>query len=153
MKKLRLSEEIQCQLTTPTIEMMPEQNQVVFAGDSLHMKCRAPGITGDKTAKLNWLWNPNTTEIEDPESYTDPAVSLSNIKVERRNLTDSGIVDTLLSIIPVKEEHNGQWNCQLISLHGNRSKTISIIVISEDTRYCPLAGNFIEPSSSSRSQV
>lgn len=45
-----------------------------------------------------------------------------------------------LSIVPVKEEHNGQWNCLLVSVNGNRSKAISIIVISDQTRYCPLAG-------------
>ncbi|XP_048511480.1 adhesion G protein-coupled receptor A3 isoform X1 [Athalia rosae] len=139
MKKLRLSEEIQCQLATPTIEMMPDQNQVVFAGDSIQMKCRAPGITEDKTAKLNWLWNPITADTRDIENYTNPETSLPNIKVENRNLTDSGIVDSLLTILPFKDEHNGQWHCQLVSVHGNRSKTITIIVISEDTRYCPLA--------------
>ncbi|XP_046488638.1 adhesion G protein-coupled receptor A3 isoform X1 [Neodiprion pinetum] len=139
MKKLRVSEEIQCQLATPTIEMIPDQNQVVFAGDSIHLKCRAPGITEDKTAKLNWLWNPNATDIVDNINYTDPRTSLPNITIENRHLTDSGIVDSLLSIIPVKEEHNGQWNCQLVSLHRNKSKTINMIVISENTRYCPLA--------------
>lgn len=46
-----------------------------------------------------------------------------------------------LSIVPVKEEHNGQWNCLLVSVNGNKSKAVSVIVISEHTRYCPLAGN------------
>lgn len=46
-----------------------------------------------------------------------------------------------LHIVPVKEEHNGQWNCLLISVNGNKSKAVSVIVISEHTRYCPLAGN------------
>jgi hypothetical protein len=45
-----------------------------------------------------------------------------------------------LSIVPVKEEHNGQWNCLLVSVNGNKSKAVSVIVISEHTRYCPLAG-------------
>lgn len=93
MKKLRLLEEIQCQMATPMVEMLPNQNQIVFAGDSINMKCRAPGVTEDKTAKLNWLWNPNITEIVDIENYTDPQTALSNIKVENRYLADSGIVD------------------------------------------------------------
>lgn len=48
-----------------------------------------------------------------------------------------------LSIVPVKEEHNGQWNCLLVSVNGNKSKTVSVIVISEHTRYCSLAGNYL----------
>lgn len=86
------------------------------------------------------MWYPNTTtEIFDLNVYKDPQNSLSNIKVENRYLSDSGIVDSSLSIVPVKEEHNGQWNCFLISMNGNKSKEISVIVISEQTRYCPLA--------------
>lgn len=48
-----------------------------------------------------------------------------------------------LSIVPVKEEHNGQWNCLLVSINGNKSKAVSVIVISEHTRYCPLAGIYL----------
>ncbi|XP_034179883.2 remoulade isoform X1 [Osmia lignaria lignaria] len=140
IKKLRYSESFQCQWLSPTIELRPVHNQVVFVGDSITLKCRAPSITEDKNAKLSWLWYPNTTtEIMDLNEFTDPQKSLSNIKVDNRYLTDSGIVDSSLSIVPVKEEHNGQWNCFLVSVNGNRSKAISIIVISDKTRYCPLA--------------
>ncbi|XP_024943552.1 adhesion G protein-coupled receptor A3 isoform X2 [Cephus cinctus] len=140
MKKLRLSEELQCQLSSPAIEIRPGHNQVVFAGDSITLKCRAPSITEDKNARLSWLWNPNiTNEVLEQDAYTDPRNTLSNIKVENRHLADSGIVDSSLSIVPLTEEHNGQWNCQLVSVYGNKSKAISVIVISDETRYCPLA--------------
>lgn len=39
----------------------------------------------------------------------------------------------------MEEEHNGQWNCLLLSRHGNQSKSISIYVISNETQFCPLA--------------
>ncbi|XP_076245480.1 remoulade [Calliopsis andreniformis] len=140
IKKLKYLENIQCQWLPPTIELRPLHNQVVFAGDSLTLKCRAPSIMKDKNAKLSWLWYPNTTtEIMDLNAFTDPQKRLSNIKIDNRYLADSGIVDSSLSIISVKEEHNGQWNCLLVSVSGNRSKAISIIVISDQTRYCPLA--------------
>ncbi|KAG7190385.1 hypothetical protein KM043_006493 [Ampulex compressa] len=140
VKKLRLSEDVQCQWLSPAIEIRPVQNQVVFAGDSITLKCRAPSVTDDRNARLNWLWYPNTTaEIVDLNAYRDPRKSLSNIKVDNRYLSDSGIVDSSLSIVPVKAEHNGQWNCLLVSINGNRSKAISVIVISDQTRYCPLA--------------
>ncbi|XP_026827349.1 adhesion G protein-coupled receptor A3 isoform X2 [Ooceraea biroi] len=140
VKKLRFSEELQCQWLSPAIEIRPVQNQVVFAGDSITLKCRAPSITTDKSARLNWLWYPNASaEIVDLSAYKDPRKSLPNIKVDNRYLSDSGIVDSALSIVPVKEEHNGQWNCLLVSINGNKSKAVSVIVISEHTRYCPLA--------------
>ncbi|XP_076637008.1 remoulade isoform X2 [Colletes latitarsis] len=139
VRKIRYSENIQCQWLPPTIELWPVHNQVVFVGDSLTLKCRAPSITEDRNAKLSWLWYPNTTnEVMDLNTFTDPQKSLSNIKIDNRYLTDSGIVDSSLSIVSVKEEHNGQWNCLLVSVNGNRSKAISVIVISDQTRYCPL---------------
>ncbi|XP_050594181.1 adhesion G protein-coupled receptor A3 isoform X2 [Bombus affinis] len=140
VKKLKYSENIQCQWLPPTIELRPVHNQVVFAGDSITLKCRAPSITEDRNARLSWLWYPNTTsETVDLNTFLDPQKSLSNIKVDNRYLADSGIVDSSLSIVPVKEEHNGQWNCLLVSVNGNRTKAINVIVISEETRYCPLA--------------
>ncbi|XP_020288378.1 adhesion G protein-coupled receptor A3 isoform X2 [Pseudomyrmex gracilis] len=140
VKKMRFTEELQCQWISPAIEIRPVQNQVVFAGDSITLKCRAPSITVDKSARLNWLWYPNASaEVVDLSAYKDPRTSLPNIRVDNRNLSDSGIVDSALSIVPVKEEHNGQWNCLLVSVNGNKSMAVSVIVISENTRYCPLA--------------
>ncbi|XP_043685451.1 adhesion G protein-coupled receptor A3 isoform X2 [Vespula pensylvanica] len=140
IKKFRFLENFHCQWASPSVELRPIQNQIVFAGDSITLKCRAPSIIDDKNARLNWLWYPNTTtEIFDLDIYKDPQSSLPNIKIENRYLSDSGIVDSSLSIVPVKDEHNGQWNCFLTSMNGNRSKEISVIVISEQTRYCPLA--------------
>ncbi|KAK0159144.1 hypothetical protein PV328_010066 [Microctonus aethiopoides] len=137
---LRLSEEFQCEWTSPVIEIRPVQNQVVFAGDSITLKCSAPSITDDRSAKLYWLWNPspiiNTTDLQ--TTFTDPQNILSNIKIENRHLSDSGIIDSSLNIFPVKEEHNGLWNCHLVSVYGNKTKAIGIIVISDDTKYCPL---------------
>lgn len=94
VKKLRFSEDLQCQWRSPAIEIRPVQNQVVFAGDSITLKCRAPSITVDKTARLNWLWYPNASaEIVDLNAYKDPRDSLPNIKIDNRYLSDSGIVD------------------------------------------------------------
>ncbi|CAK9824102.1 Adhesion G protein-coupled receptor A3 [Anthophora retusa] len=140
VKKLKYLENIQCPWLPPTIELRPVRNQVVFAGDSITLKCRAPSITEDRSARLSWLWYPNTTsEIVDLNAFRDPQETLTNIKIDNRYLADSGIVDSSLSIVSIKEEHNGQWNCLLVSVNGNRSKAISVIVISDQTRYCPLA--------------
>lgn len=92
MKRLRIFKEYECKWSTPSIEIVPDQNQVVFAGDTMNLKCRAPSITIDKSAKLSWMWNSNiTADIVDLGLYNDPQV-FSNVKIENRNLEDSGIV-------------------------------------------------------------
>ncbi|XP_057333218.1 adhesion G protein-coupled receptor A3 [Microplitis mediator] len=133
---LKYSNDFQCDWISPTLEIFPSQNQVVFSGDSISLKCSAPSITDDRTAKLLWQWTPSLLTLT---PLADPVDTLSNIKVDNRYLADSGIIDSSLSIFPVTKEHNGQWNCFLISIYGNKSKAINIIVISNDTRYCPLA--------------
>ncbi|XP_023288485.1 adhesion G protein-coupled receptor A3, partial [Orussus abietinus] len=139
LKKLKLSEDLQCQWSIPVVEIKPDQSQVVFAGDSITLKCRAPSIIEDRRAKLNWLWNPNATaETLALDAYTDPQNKLPNVIIENRYLSDSGIVDSSLQIAHVQEEHGGRWNCLLVSTHGNGSRAIGVIVISDDTRYCPL---------------
>ncbi|XP_008207525.2 adhesion G protein-coupled receptor A3 isoform X1 [Nasonia vitripennis] len=140
VKKLKTLKEYECKWTTPAIEIVPDQHQVVFAGDTITLKCRAPSITNDKFARVNWLWNSNiTTDVLDLGLYDNPQNSFSDVKIENRYLDDSGIVASSLSIDPVKEEHNGQWNCFLVSAYGNISRAINVIVISNSTRYCPLA--------------
>lgn len=55
IKKFRLLENFHCQWASPSIELRPIQNQVVFAGDSITLKCRAPSIIDDKNARLNFV--------------------------------------------------------------------------------------------------
>lgn len=93
---MRLAEGLRCQWTTqiPALEVLPNQNQVVFAGDSITLKCRAPSITDDEGTKLKWLWNPNiSANTQDFNMHLNPNDSLSNIKIEYRRLENSGLVD------------------------------------------------------------
>lgn len=94
IKKLRMTEDLQCQWMMPAIEIRPGQDQVVFAGDSITLRCRAPGVTEDKNAKLSWLWYPNvTTEVLDVNAYKDPKDQFPSVKIENRDISSSGIVD------------------------------------------------------------
>ena len=93
VKKLRVLKEFECKWSTPAIELVPDQNQVVFAGDTITLKCRAPSITNDRFASLNWLWNSNiTTDILDLGLYNKPQNNLTDVKIENKYLDDSGIV-------------------------------------------------------------
>ncbi|XP_063993527.1 adhesion G protein-coupled receptor A3 [Diachasmimorpha longicaudata] len=133
---LRTSEELDCQFGSPTLQINPDQNQIIFVGDSMNLECSVPSITDDRSARLDWTWNPSI--FNGTGSFINPQDTLSNIKVENRYLSNSGVIHSSITIFPVRKEHNGQWNCQLISIYGNKSKTVSMVVISEDTNYCPL---------------
>lgn len=93
VKKLKTLKEFECKWATPAIEIVPDQNQVVFAGDTITLKCRAPSITNDRFARLNWLWNSNiTADVLDVDLHDNPLSSFSDVKIENRYLDDSGIV-------------------------------------------------------------
>ncbi|KAF7997869.1 hypothetical protein HCN44_009267 [Aphidius gifuensis] len=139
--ELGLSADYSCQFTKPVVEIKPDQNQVVFEGDTITLKCSVPSIPNDPSANLNWLWDPTMNidnNINNEKNLINPLEKFSNIKIENRRLSDNAIIDISLKIDPVKEEHNGKWNCHLLSNFGNISTAISIIVISDKTRYCPL---------------
>jgi hypothetical protein len=93
VKKLQIIKESECKWSVPTIEIMPEQNQLVFAGDTITLKCRAPSITSDRFARLNWLWNSNiTNDILNIDLYDNPQNIFINVKIVNKYIDDSGIV-------------------------------------------------------------
>jgi hypothetical protein len=61
-------------------------DQVVFAGDSLKLRCRAPTagtMAGEKSiASVVWMWGSQ-----------DPAKIFEEIHVENRYVADSGLVE------------------------------------------------------------
>lgn len=102
VKKLRIFREAECRQSMPAIEILPDQDQVVFAGDPITLKCQAPSITNDKHAKLNWLWNSNVTaDILDLNMYNNVQNSFNDIAVENKHLDDSGIVSRYKNILHV----------------------------------------------------
>ena len=93
VKKLKVLKETECSWFTPSIEILPDQHQVVFAGDTITLKCRAPSITNDRYARLSWLWHSNvTTDNIDLDLYNDPQSNFNDVLIENRYLEDSGIV-------------------------------------------------------------
>ena len=91
VRKLRSLRGLECKYSSPAIEILPDQNQVVFAGDPITLKCQAPNSATDRNVKLNWLWNSNiTTDVLDLSSFNNPQISFNDISVENRELEDSG---------------------------------------------------------------
>lgn len=91
IKKLRSLKEIQCDSIYPQMEILPDQSQVVFAGDSLTIKCRVTSTVQDKNGAVNWVWNPNKTEEKDFSIFKSPENVFTNIKIENIHIADKGL--------------------------------------------------------------
>lgn len=110
--------EIQC---LNELELTPSQDQVVFAGDSLALRCRGVGISD----RVRWVWRD-----------VDPQVRFTEVAVAERTLPEHGLVESSVRIERLEPEHSGDWVCQQVT-GGNSSAAVSVLVLSESTRYCP----------------
>lgn len=122
--------------------------QLVFEGDSLTLRCRAPRVavgaptdSEDLPARSNyvfWGWSetilePNST---DDIVYHDPMKKFPSIQIDARHLSDSGLLDSILKIPFVTRNHTGTWDCRLRSDQASLSRSIAVLIISEKTTYC-----------------
>lgn len=149
LKKLRVGSDLHCESPLqPLLELKPDADQLVFEGDEIVLRCRAPRVavgapkdSEDLPARAHvfWGWSekivqPNST---DDIVYKDPTKYFPSIQIDARHLSDSGLLDSILKIPSVTRNHTGLWDCRLRSQQANLSRTIAIMVISEKTKYCP----------------
>ncbi|XP_066141971.1 adhesion G protein-coupled receptor A3 isoform X1 [Euwallacea fornicatus] len=131
MRKLKVGVDIHCKSAShdnllPLLDLKPENNQVVFEGDSLKLQCKAPAINdATNDSKLEWLWLDSHPNFPDVSMVND-------------FLPNPGIIVSVLYIKRLTRSHTGIWTCLYTSVQGNHSKSTTILVISEDTRYCPI---------------
>ncbi|XP_075159039.1 remoulade [Haematobia irritans] len=132
----------------PLLEFIPKNNQVVFEGDELILKCRAPrvAIGGHREsedlptrAHVFWGWSDKirSKNSTDDVIYHDPQKVLNDVHLESKHTTDSGILDSVLRIASVRRNHTGTYDCTLRSQQANMSHAIAVIVIAKNTLYCP----------------
>lgn len=138
LRKLKVGVDIHCKSPAgnremPIIDLSPLQNQVVFEGDTLKLNCQAPSILdvydsieSHISPHLEWTW-----------LDSNPKHHFNNISIENRFLPEHGLIKSSLTIPKLERNHTGIWNCLMVSNQGNHSKGITVIVISDDTRYCP----------------
>lgn len=121
---------------------------MVFEGDELFLRCRAPRVAAGAPrdsedlptrAYVFWGWsskilNQNST---DDITYVDPSKKFTDVQLETKQLTDSGILDSILRISNIKINHSGMWDCTLRSEQITSARTVQITVISNSTIYCP----------------
>lgn len=120
----------------------------MFEGDRLTLRCRAPRVAVGSIADSEdlsprshvfWGWSesilePNST---DDIRYHDPLKIFQNIHNDARHLSDSGFLDSILTIPHVTRNHTGTWDCRLGSSQASLSRSIAVLIISEKTTYCP----------------
>ncbi|XP_076258665.1 remoulade isoform X2 [Rhynchophorus ferrugineus] len=133
LRKLRIGVNIHCKSPShnngvPLLELKPDINQVVFEGDSLKLHCHALSIM-DTTddSKLQWLW-----------ADMNPKNRFKDVSIMNNFSPGTGLIDSILTIKHLKSIHTGIWSCVFTSIQGNHSKNISVLVISESTRYCSI---------------
>lgn len=136
LRKLKIGDDIHCKSPAgssglPILELKPDENQVVFEGDTLSLHCLAPSISDSyddlQRSKIEWNW-----------FNLDPKGHFSDIIIENHDLQSAGRISSTLTISKLKTNHSGMWNCLFSSMQDNHSKGISVIVISDETKYCPL---------------
>lgn len=135
LKKLKIGVDIHCKLPINrmgTIHLHPFENQVVFEGDSLKLNCQAPSIINfsdriELVPHLEWTW-----------LDSNPTHHFEDVVIENKYVPDLGVIDSSLTIPKLERNHTGIWNCSLISGQGSQSVGITVIVISEETQYCPI---------------
>lgn len=104
---------------------------MVFEGDSLKLNCQAPATKFPELTELlphlEWTW-----------LDSNPLHHFDDVQIENSFSPELGVMESSLTIPKLERNHTGIWNCSLISKQGNQSKGITVIVISEETQYCPI---------------
>ncbi|XP_031627751.1 adhesion G protein-coupled receptor A3 [Contarinia nasturtii] len=149
VKKLKVGEDLHCDTPLqPLLELKPDQDQVVFEGDRLTLRCRAPRVavgsptdSEDLPALSHVFWG-FSEQILEPNSteniyLSDPLKKFPSIQLDAHHLSDSGLLDSILTIPFVTRNHTGTWDCRLRSDQPTLSRNISVLIISEKTTYCP----------------
>lgn len=123
----------------PIVNLSPQQTQVVFEGDTLQLNCHVPSLTdlfdtddpqsdaGLSVEYIKWHW-----------LDSNPRNHFPDITIESHYSPDTGLIYSRLNIPKLIQNHTGIWSCQLPSHQSNYSKEITVIVISNDTKYCPM---------------
>ncbi|XP_061386451.1 adhesion G protein-coupled receptor A3 [Musca vetustissima] len=149
LKKLKVGVDLYCESPLqPLLEFIPKHNQVVFEGDELVLKCRAPrvAIGGHREsedlptrAHVFWGWSEKIRHQNSTDDivYRDPTKIFNDVFLESKHTTDSGILNSVLRVVSVKKNHTGTFDCTLRSQQANLSHAISVIVIAKNTLYCP----------------
>ncbi|XP_026464964.1 adhesion G protein-coupled receptor A3-like [Ctenocephalides felis] len=145
LKKLKVGIDMHCE--TPItqqnhVQLNPRYNQVVFEGDSLQIHCLISSkYNTDENLDQNtispWSWTPhNSKQFSIDIKYNDLASMFPDINIINRFVSDGGIIDSRLDIENIRHNQSGQFSCKMVSPKMNVSKSLDVVVISNETKYC-----------------
>jgi adhesion G protein-coupled receptor A3 len=159
LKNLKIGTDLHCESPLhPLLELRPDVDQLLFEGDQLTLRCRAPRLVvpnlsirdsedlpAAAKSHVFWGWSDKVLEPNslDNITYYDPQIRFPSVTIDNRHLADSGLLDSVLRIPFVKRNHSGTWDCRLLSsstdqVGSSLSRSIKVIIISEKTKYCTI---------------
>ncbi|EDW05595.2 uncharacterized protein Dmoj_GI11120 [Drosophila mojavensis] len=148
LKKLKVGIDFRCEsLLQPLLELVPKQNQIAFEGDELQLKCFAPRVAIGAPresedlptrAYVFWGWSDKIRHQNSTDDiiYRDPTKVFNDVHLETRHSNDSGILNSILRISSLTQNHTGMWDCTLRSQQANLSQSIVLHVVAKGTLYC-----------------
>lgn len=151
LRRIQIGIDIHCSQTahqTSLLDLIPDKPQLIFEGDSLTLMCRAPRIAmtsmresedSPDISKIFWGWSEKIVGPESSEDviFLNPREKFPSVIIDERHYSDSGILYSILKIPYITRNHSGLFDCTLISLHANLSRSLAVHVISDNTQYCP----------------
>ncbi|KAG7167997.1 Adhesion G protein-coupled receptor A3-like [Homarus americanus] len=124
------------------VELEPGLDQVVFAGDSLRLRCR---VTSAEEGHQVW-WargdihllprKPAANSSATVTGYLDQHHQRGGVTLKNTYMPDA--IESMVEIRELNGTHSGDWSCLVQGEQGNHTRTVSIYVIAHDTKYCPL---------------
>ncbi|XP_069474059.1 adhesion G protein-coupled receptor A2 [Ambystoma mexicanum] len=108
-----------------THQLIPSLRQVVFQGDRLPFQCSASYL--DTSTHIQWYHDKNpVTEDEDV-----------GIILEDSIIHDCTYITSELILSNIRLSANGEWECMVLTAHGNASKKVELVVLETSASYCP----------------
>ncbi|XP_053573724.1 adhesion G protein-coupled receptor A2 [Bombina bombina] len=108
-----------------THQLIPSLRQVVFQGDRLPIQCTASYL-GNNT---QIIWFHNGRPVEEDEEM--------GIILEKTIIHDCTFITSELILSNILVSANGEWECNVLTEHGNISKKVELVVLETSASYCP----------------
>uniref|UniRef100_A0A8C8GUX1 Adhesion G protein-coupled receptor A3 n=1 Tax=Oncorhynchus tshawytscha TaxID=74940 RepID=A0A8C8GUX1_ONCTS len=111
-------------LELPLFQLIPSQRQVVFRGDRLPLQCTVSYL--DPSVKLCWRHNGRAIHSNEGRG----------VYVEETLVHDCCLLTSEVILSNIDHSLSGNWECQVTSSRGNRSREMEIVVLETSAPYC-----------------
>lgn len=106
-----------------TLIVKPYKDQVVFEGDTLTLTCNAPFASVIAKYELKWV---------------HPMLEICDVNVTTSDMQEEGLAETAVYFPNITAHHTGNWTCVYTDQnHLKHNHTVTVVVLSNNTQYCP----------------